>query len=66
MTSALAPEMDDVFSDPQSFKNVGIASNYARHVWNAFRSKPQEEPWSRSWALYVLKRWCDENGVIAG
>jgi asparagine synthase (glutamine-hydrolysing) len=65
MTSALAPEMDDVFSDPQSFKNVGIESNYARHVWNAFRSKPQEEPWSRSWALYVLKRWCDENGVIA-
>jgi asparagine synthase (glutamine-hydrolysing) len=66
MTSALAPELNQVFSNPGSFSKLGIESSYARRVWSVFQSNPRDEPWSRSWALYALKRWCDENDVTAG
>jgi len=66
MTSALAPELEEVFSDPHAFTGLGIDSGYSRQLWAAFKARPDHEPWSRPWALYALKRWCDENNVVSG
>ena len=65
MGSALKPELEGALLGDNTLGNLGINSDYVRQVWNAFKNNPQHEPWSRSWALYVLKRWCEENGVTA-
>ena len=63
MQSALEHEMSRILNDVRSFNHLGFSSDSAGAVWNAFRTNPQREPWSRSWALYVLKKWCEINQV---
>ena len=41
---------------------LGI-SEYGLRIWSVFKNDPEKEGWSRPWSLYVLKRWCDINGV---
>jgi asparagine synthase (glutamine-hydrolysing) len=41
----------------------GLNVQAVREVWRRFLEKPQAVGWSRPWALYVLCRWCELNGV---
>lgn len=63
MRSSLVAELEGTLSVGHGLTLLGINSDYVRAVWNAFNKDPQQEPWSRPWALYVLKRWCEINGV---
>jgi asparagine synthase (glutamine-hydrolysing) len=64
MGSVLQREIDDVLlSNGNGLANMGVNNDFGRGVWRAFRDNPRHEAWSRSWALFVLKRWCDLNDV---
>jgi asparagine synthase (glutamine-hydrolysing) len=63
MQSALSPEIESVLANGDGLREVGISRDYAPEVWHAFRNNPHQEPWSRAWALFVLKKWCEINRV---
>jgi asparagine synthase (glutamine-hydrolysing) len=63
MRSSLQGEVDDILSSRNGLANVGVNDDFGRVVWRAFRDNPRHEAWSRPWALFVLKRWCDLNNV---
>src|SRR5206468_4287998 len=63
MKSSLQGEVDDILSSGNGLANVGVNNDFGRGVWRAFRDNPRHEAWSRPWALFVLKRWCDLNDV---
>jgi asparagine synthase (glutamine-hydrolysing) len=61
MKSALASEVNATLCGDRS--SVGLSSDSAGGIWQAFKANPRQEPWSRPWALYVLMKWCDLNDV---
>jgi asparagine synthase (glutamine-hydrolysing) len=48
-------------------ENAGPILNSAavKKVWRDFLKKPRAVGWSRPWALYILAKWCEINGVTA-
>jgi asparagine synthase (glutamine-hydrolysing) len=40
-----------------------LKAKAVRQVWEDFQER--RTSWSRPWSLYVLQRWCEENGVRA-
>ena len=63
MLSTLRHELDSSLGHDQALRRLGIPANYAQSVWRAFAHNPRRETWSRPWALYVLDRWCELNGI---
>jgi asparagine synthase (glutamine-hydrolysing) len=63
MQSALESEVNNSLSRSGNLNSIGINCEAARVVWEAFKKQPHQEPWSRAWALYVFKKWCDLNDV---
>ncbi|MEO7653209.1 MAG: asparagine synthase (glutamine-hydrolyzing) [Bryobacteraceae bacterium] len=63
MLSALRPEIERLFAGGERIAQAGLDPAPARSVWTAFERNPLKERWSRPWALYVLGRWCELNGV---
>jgi asparagine synthase (glutamine-hydrolysing) len=63
MRSSLEPELDKIFSDKYRTTCLGVDAERQRHAWDAFKSNPGQQPWSRPWALYVLAKWCELNRV---
>lgn len=61
MRSTLRSQIQTVFYE-SNLTSIGITS-VARKIWNHFLEYPSRERWSRSWALYVLARWCEINQV---
>jgi asparagine synthase (glutamine-hydrolysing) len=45
------------------FARLGVNTELVRCVWDSFQKDPTNEPWSRPWALYVLSKWCESNGI---
>jgi asparagine synthase (glutamine-hydrolysing) len=64
MTSALEPEVNTTLCRTD-LSAIGLSSDSAGVIWKSFNDNPRQEPWSRPWALYVLKKWCEINGVHA-
>lgn len=62
MRSALKPDIDQVFSDTSGLAQIGI-TQFGRSFWQAFEQNSTKERWSRPWAIYVLKRWCEINSI---
>jgi asparagine synthase (glutamine-hydrolysing) len=62
MTSGLESELNVSFCS-RDLSSIGMNSDSARGIWEAFKKSPQREPWSRPWALYVLTKWCEVNDV---
>ena len=62
MRSALKPDLSETFASPLPMERLGL-SEYGRKVWATFDKDRKKERWSRPWALYVLKKWCDLNGI---
>jgi asparagine synthase (glutamine-hydrolysing) len=57
--------MDGTLRDPQAVRQAGLAPDAVAHLWRAFLEDAPGLYWSRVWALYVLVRWCERNGVRA-
>ena len=58
----LRGEMKSVVEDTLlkgDWEQVSIRADAVRQVWNRFLAG--ETSWSRPWALFVLKRWCEQN-----
>jgi asparagine synthase (glutamine-hydrolysing) len=62
MHSVLQSEVNQTLADGKRLARVGITEHGAA-VWQLFQRAPRKERWSRPWSLYVLKKWCDLNGV---
>lgn len=65
MRQQLRREMDQVLSQSPYLKGLGVNPQYAGEIWQRFKESHGKEPWSRPWALYVLQKWCQLNGVQA-
>jgi asparagine synthase (glutamine-hydrolysing) len=55
----LRHEVGPVLENP----GCGLNAQGVREVWRRFLEKPRAVGWSRPWALYVLAKWCEVNGV---
>ncbi len=64
MRGALHGEVNGKLGSPDKFAHIGL-SNHARRVWSQFEAQSKSEKWARSWALYVLAKWCEVNEVYA-
>jgi asparagine synthase (glutamine-hydrolysing) len=53
-------EVDDVV---RRVGCVGLNQREVADVWRRFLQRPGAVGWSRPWAIYVLVKWCEVNGV---
>ena len=63
MHSSLRPGLDEALSSHGGLAQIGIDPEFVRTLWQAFKSSPRKERWSRPWALYALLKWCEINNV---
>ena len=63
MQSGLRSEVTAALSSSRDLLHLGLSTDTVRAMWDAFVKNPSQEPWSRPWALYVLTKWCEQNGV---
>jgi asparagine synthase (glutamine-hydrolysing) len=64
MRSELSGELDETLNSSLIFGGAS-SQRAARRIWTNFKKNPRRERWSRPWALYVLNKWCELNGVSA-
>jgi asparagine synthase (glutamine-hydrolysing) len=62
MHSVLRSEMEATFAGGKGLLEVGLGE-FGSAIWKAFDRTPRRERWTRPWALYVLKCWCELNDV---
>jgi asparagine synthase (glutamine-hydrolysing) len=65
LRSALQSKLNGAFSNSKELTQLSLNPDRVAKVWDAFKSNPQQQSWSRPWALYVLQSWCEQNGVQA-
>ncbi len=65
MRAGLESEINRHLSDKNGLQRIGLNGDETGAIWAAFKNNPRQEPWSRPWALYVLKQWCERNRVEA-
>jgi asparagine synthase (glutamine-hydrolysing) len=63
MQSCLRDEISSVLGDREDLTRTGLEFDTVAKVWGRFLHSPKAVGWSRPWALYVLAKWCDLNGV---
>jgi asparagine synthase (glutamine-hydrolysing) len=54
----MKPVMEDALLKGD-WEQTPVAASAVRQVWNRFLAG--ETSWSRPWALFILKRWCEQN-----
>ena len=65
MLSALKEDISRVLASGGPLTAIGLDARKVSGVWAGFQKSQEKERWPRSWTLYVLGRWCEENGVSA-
>jgi asparagine synthase (glutamine-hydrolysing) len=63
--SGLRGVMDETLRDPEAARTAGLDPGAVGRLWQAFVAGAPGMYWSRVWAIYVLIRWCQRNGVHA-
>lgn len=63
MRCALRREVGNAFRASDGFRTIGLEPKEANAIWRNFLTQPGLERWSRPWALYIIRQWCDRNGV---
>jgi asparagine synthase (glutamine-hydrolysing) len=63
MQSCLRDEISSVLGDQEGLTRTGLEFDTVAKVWGRFLHSPKAVGWSRPWALYVLAKWSDLNGV---
>lgn len=61
--TGLGKVMDQTLRDADVVKSSGLNPETVRRLWQAFLDGAPGIYWTRIWAIYVLIRWCDRNGV---
>lgn len=61
--AGLGSAVKDTLLDTELLSRVGLAPQAVRRLWDAFNVPGSRVYWSRVWALFVLARWCQGNGV---
>jgi asparagine synthase (glutamine-hydrolysing) len=61
--TSLGKVMNRTMSDSDAVRSTGLDPQVVRQLWRAFLEGAPGLYWSRIWALYVLVRWCHQNGV---
>jgi asparagine synthase (glutamine-hydrolysing) len=46
-------------ANPAGFESQAVAG-----IWQSFLKKPLAVGWTRPWAIYILAKWCEVNGVV--
>jgi asparagine synthase (glutamine-hydrolysing) len=59
----LGKVMDATMCDPEASRAAGLRPDAVARLWRAFLDGAPGVYWSRVWAVYVLVRWCQRNGV---
>lgn len=60
----LRASMDETLRDPAAVSAAGLAPRAVERLWRAFLDGAPGVYWSRVWALYVLVRWCQRQGLV--
>lgn len=63
MQGRLRSEISAVLDDERRLSVAALNSEVVRNVWRRFLKKPRAVGWSRPWAIYVLVKWCEVNGI---
>ena len=63
--ASLGKVMDRTMRDAQAVRSVGLDPETVRRLWVAFQEGAPGIYWSRVWALYVLVRWSQRQGVAS-
>jgi asparagine synthase (glutamine-hydrolysing) len=56
--------VDETLRDEAAVTAVGLNPEPIRKLWRAFLAGAPGVPWSRIWAVFVLVRWCHQQGVL--
>jgi asparagine synthase (glutamine-hydrolysing) len=62
MQAALRGEISAVLEDEKRLSLVGLNDEVVR-IWKKFLQSPRAVGWTRPWAIYVLVKWCEVNGI---
>jgi asparagine synthase (glutamine-hydrolysing) len=60
MQGKMRNEISTALSDA---KVAGLDVEMVEKVWRRFLQSPKTVGWSRPWAIYVLVKWCEINGI---
>ncbi|HSL54259.1 MAG TPA: asparagine synthase (glutamine-hydrolyzing) [Pyrinomonadaceae bacterium] len=63
MQRNLRGEIAAVMHDAKRMQAIGLNPEMVGQVWRTFLQSPKAIGWSRPWAIYVVLRWCEVNGV---
>jgi asparagine synthase (glutamine-hydrolysing) len=63
MQGKLRDEISAVLEDEKRLAAVGLNVESVRRIWKRFLQAPRAVGWSRPWAIYVLVKWCEVNGI---
>jgi asparagine synthase (glutamine-hydrolysing) len=61
MQGKMRAEIAAVLEDEKRL--VGLKAEMVGSVWRKFLEKPKAVGWTRPWAIYVLVKWCEINGI---
>ena len=62
MQAALRGEISAVLEDEKRLSSVGLSGEVVK-IWRKFLQSPRAVGWTRPWAIYVLLKWCEVNGI---
>jgi asparagine synthase (glutamine-hydrolysing) len=63
MQGKLRSEISGVLEDERRLSLVGLNPEVVGQVWRKFLQSPKAVGWTRPWAIYVLVKWCEVNGI---
>jgi hypothetical protein len=63
MQGKLRAAISGVLESNERLSSVGLDSEVVEGVWNKFLQSPRAVGWTRPWAIYVLVKWCEVNGI---
>jgi asparagine synthase (glutamine-hydrolysing) len=63
MQGQLRAEIASVLDDGGRLLSAGLNSESVGKIWKRFLQSPRAVGWSRPWAIYVLVKWCEVNGI---
>ena len=53
-----------VLEDDCALAGAGLKAKEIVGLWRRFLEKPGAVGWTRPWAIYVLAKWCELNGIV--
>jgi len=63
MQRNLRGEISAVIGEAKRIQAVGLNPESVERVWKQFLRSPKALGWTRPWAIYVLVKWCEVNGI---